>query len=184
MLEGGTCLSKCCKALLTLRVSAQSRRRSCQCTSSSLQHKRCTERKREYLLTLPLKNLIKIFATDKPGVFKPLVQGRFEPLLCVTADRLSTAHSGTGAKIEILEFDSSLSTSIIYMRVHLGHCTETVLKAKTRRNLSTWIPKHQLIGVHSNHAKSTIYTGAGRGGRTPTRLPSADFEFPENTACL
>jgi len=26
--------------------------------------------------------------------------------------------------------------------------------------------------------------GAGRGGRTPTRLPSADFEFPENTVCL
>ena len=39
-----------------------------------------------------------------------------------------------------------------------------------------------------SNAKSRVVTddffGAGRGGRTPTRLPSADFEFPENTVNL
>ena len=31
---------------------------------------------------------------------------------------------------------------------------------------------------------SLLFIGAGRGGRTPTRLPSADFEFPEIAVCL
>ena len=37
---------------------------------------------------------------------------------------------------------------------------------------------------HQLRQKALHYPGAGRGGRTPTTLRSADFEFPENTVCL
>ena len=36
----------------------------------------------------------------------------------------------------------------------------------------------------SQDTENKGYFGAGRGGRTPTTLRSADFEFPENAVCL
>jgi hypothetical protein len=95
----------------------------------------------------------------------------------IFGDRLSVAHFITkGAEDSCEKRRKTFRNQLLARMVGSSKCTETVLKANLRRKWRGSDLFTPTIRLQPNALISHIYSGAGRGGRTPTRLPSADFE--------